>query len=116
VRKVLTLEGPVVNKRRPKYGFTPRELTRILLTLWTKDDLIFIPKRYRIQFTFTVRVYCWTGARLLALFTDSLRYRDVEPVLQRTPTGRWRLIYRIDQRWVKNNRDPGERRLRHRRS
>ena len=27
-------------------------------------------------------------------------------MLQRTFTGRWRLFYRIDQRWVKNNRDP----------
>jgi hypothetical protein len=77
-----------------------------LLTLWTKDDLIFIPERYRIQFTFISRVYCWTGVRLSALFTNGLRYRDVELVLQRTPTRRWKLIYRIDQRWVKNNRDP----------
>ena len=78
-----------------------------MLTFWTKDDLIFIPERYRIQFTFIIRVYCWTGARLSAFFTDGLRYRDVELVLQWTPTCRWRLIYRIDQRWVKkNNRDP----------
>jgi hypothetical protein len=27
-------------------------------------------------------------------------------VLQRAPDRPWRLIYRIDQRWVKNNRDP----------
>ena len=27
-------------------------------------------------------------------------------MLQRTSTGRWRLIYKIDQRWVRNNRDP----------
>ena len=27
-------------------------------------------------------------------------------MLQRTSTSRWRLIYKIDQRWVKNNRDP----------
>lgn len=52
--------------------------------------------------TFIVRVYCRRGARLSAFFTNGLRYRDVELVLQRTPVGRWRLIYRIDQRWVKN--------------
>ena len=77
-----------------------------MLTLWTKDDLSFTPERYRIQFTFIIRVYCWTGARLSAFFTNGLRYRDVDLVLQRTSTGRWRLIYKIDQRWVKNNRDP----------
>ena len=85
-----------MNERRPTYNFTPRELTRILLTLWTKDDLIFIPERYRVQFTFIIRVYCWTGARLSAFFTDGLRYRDVELVLQRTTAARWRLIYRIN--------------------
>ena len=106
MRKVLTREGLVVNKHRPKHNFQTRDLTRLLLTLWTKDDLSFTPERYRIQFTFIIRVYCWTGARLSAFFTNGLRYRDVDLVLQRTSTGRWRLIYKIDQRWVKNNRDP----------
>ena len=106
VRKVLTLEGLVVNKRRPKHNFAARDLTRILITLWTQDDLIFIPERYRIQFTFIIRVYYWTGARLSAFFTDGLRWRDVDLVLQRVPRGGWRLIYYIKQRWVKNNRDP----------
>jgi hypothetical protein len=27
-------------------------------------------------------------------------------VLQRVPSGGWRLIYNLSQRWVKNNRDP----------
>jgi hypothetical protein len=58
-----------VNKHRPKHNFTSRDLTRILLTLWTQDDLIFIPERYRVQLTFIIRVYCWTGARLSAFFT-----------------------------------------------
>ena len=106
MRKVLTVEGLVINKRKPKHNFSERDLTRILISLWTQDDLIFIPERYRIQFTFIIKVYCWTGARLGALFTNGLRYRDIELVLQRTSAERWRLIYKIDQRWVKNNRDP----------
>jgi hypothetical protein len=56
-RKVFTLDGFVVKKRRPKPNFIPHISTRILLTLWTQDDLIFIPKHYRAQFTFIVRVY-----------------------------------------------------------
>ncbi len=32
-----------MNKRRPKHNFTDRDLDRVLLTLWTRDDLIFIP-------------------------------------------------------------------------
>lgn len=35
VRRTLTLEGIVVNKHRPKHNFTVRDLTRVLLALWT---------------------------------------------------------------------------------
>jgi len=112
----------VVNIKKPKYNFTATTLTKVLVTLWTKDDLIFIPERYRLQYTFILRVYCWTGARLSAFFTGGFRYRvssrharspvarltsqDVTLLLQRAPDRPWRLIYRIDQRWVKNNREP----------
>ena len=61
---MLTVEGLMVNTRRPEYNFTVRGLDRILLTLWTQDDWIFIHGWYRLQFTFIFRVYCWTGARL----------------------------------------------------
>jgi hypothetical protein len=75
VRHVLTLEGVVVNMHRPNHNFTIKDLTRVLLALWTRDDLIFIPERYRVQTTFIIHVYCWTGARLSAFFTDGLRYK-----------------------------------------
>ena len=26
-----------------------RDLSRVLLTLWTRDDLLYIPERYRVQ-------------------------------------------------------------------
>jgi hypothetical protein len=48
VWKTLVAEGVVVNKRRPKHNFTARDLTRVLTGHRTKDDLIFIPQRYRI--------------------------------------------------------------------
>ena len=92
-----------MNKRKPKYNFMEQDLTRILSTLWTKDDLVFIPERYRVQFTFIIHVYCCTGARLGAFFPSGLRYRDIELVFQRTETNHWRLIYKIDQMWIKNN-------------
>jgi hypothetical protein len=96
----------VVNKHRPKHNFAARDLTRILRALWTQDDPIFIPERYRVQFTYIIHVYCWTGARIGAFFTDGLRWRDISLVLQRAAQGGWKLIYNIKQRWVKNNRDP----------
>ena len=70
----LTAEGVVVNIKKSKYNFTVTTLTKVLVTLWTKDDLIFIPERYRLQYTFILRVYCWTGARLSAFFTGGFRY------------------------------------------
>ena len=64
----------VVNIKKPKYNFTVTTLTKVLVTLWTKDDLVFIPERYRLQDTFILRVYCWAGARLSAFFTGGFRY------------------------------------------
>lgn len=52
-----------------------RDLTRVLLALWTYDDQIFILERYRVQTTFIIHVYCWTGARIGEFFTDGLRYK-----------------------------------------
>lgn len=57
-------------------------------------------------------VFCWTWAKIGTSFpgvkdknTIGLQYRDLELVLLRTTVG-WKSVYRIDQRWVKNNRDP----------
>jgi hypothetical protein len=33
-----------VNVKRPKHNFSIVDLTRVLVTLWSKDDLIFIPR------------------------------------------------------------------------
>ncbi|KIW11740.1 hypothetical protein PV08_09012 [Exophiala spinifera] len=110
IRRSLVLEGIVVNKHRPKHNFTVRDLTRVFVALWTYDDLIFIHERYRVQTTFLIHLYCWTGARIDAFFKGGLRYKDVDLILQRvdgTEDGRdWRLVYKVDQRYVKNNRDP----------
>lgn len=81
MRQTLTLEGIVVNRHRPKNNFTVKDLTRVLLALWARDDLIFIPERYRVQITFIIHVYCWTGARLSAFFTDGLRYKVGSPTM-----------------------------------
>ena len=65
----------MVNIRRPKHLFTKRDVYRLLQTPWTQDDPIFIPERYRIQFTFIFLEFCWTGARLGAFFDGGLRYK-----------------------------------------
>ncbi|KAJ9493843.1 hypothetical protein LTR99_008933 [Exophiala xenobiotica] len=105
-RRTLTLEGIVVNKHRPKHNFMQRDVTPLHLTLWTCNDLIFIPERYRVHWTFILHVCCWAGARIAAFFTNGLRHKDVELVLQRVDGRRWILNYKVNQRWVKNNRGP----------
>jgi hypothetical protein len=64
IRQTLTSEGIVIHKRNEKHLFTQKDLNNIFLVLWTNDDLVFIPERYPIQFTFIFLVYCWTGARI----------------------------------------------------
>lgn len=97
LRRVLPEEGLLVNRWWPKHNFTEKDLTRILCTLFTKDDLIFIPDRYRIRFAYIIQVYCWKGARIGAFFTNGLHYRDIELFLQRTPSAPWKLTYKIDE-------------------
>ncbi|KAK5332099.1 hypothetical protein LTR93_001104 [Exophiala xenobiotica] len=102
----LVEEKLAVNKHRPKNNFTKETLPRIHTTLWTKDNLIFTPERYRIQTTFIGNLYCWTGARLSAFFTGGLRYEDTEIVLLRSKDRPWTPAWKLDQRWVMNNQDP----------
>lgn len=68
-------EGLVVNVKRKKHNFTQKDLDCVFTSLWTQNDPIFIPERYRLQFTFIFLVYCWTGARLGAFFTGGLRWK-----------------------------------------
>ena len=58
---MVTLESLDVNIRSPEHNFTLLELNQIFWTLWTKDNLIFIPKRYQVQHTFVFYVYCITA-------------------------------------------------------
>lgn len=82
VLNTLTTEGLVINKRKLKHKFEEPDLIRVWITLWTKDDLIFISERCRIPFRIITKVFYWTGARLGAFFTDGLRYRDIDLVLR----------------------------------
>lgn len=69
-------EGDIVNETLPKYNFAKEDLDATLLTLWTCKDLRYISERDRVEFTFLLHVYCWTGARIGAFFNGKgLRYK-----------------------------------------
>lgn len=80
----MTEEELVVNKNRGKYSFAERDLTRVLVTVWTQDDISFIPELYRVQFTFIINIYCWTGARIAAFFTGGGLKWNVRPLVSVT--------------------------------
>jgi hypothetical protein len=111
-----------VNVHKPKHNFSPDVLDRLLLALWTRPDLVYIHERSRVQAAFLMHTYCWTGARIDAFFKGGLQYKVRSPryahgagltltqhihlILQRRPGGGTQLAWKIDQTWVKNNRDP----------
>ncbi|KAI9764073.1 MAG: hypothetical protein M1840_008877 [Geoglossum simile] len=112
VRTTLTEEHLIVNVKKPKHLFGRDDLIRFHITFWTMDEENFTHPRNKLQIPFIIHVFCWTGARIGAFFPGcdnrneaGLRYKDIEVVLLRTDDS-WKVIYQIDQRWVKNNSDP----------
>ncbi|KAL4989600.1 hypothetical protein BDW68DRAFT_186264 [Aspergillus falconensis] len=85
ISKGLVQEEVIEDIRRTKHMFTHCDLTNILVSLWTDDDPIFIHPRYRVQLTFAILIYCYTGARIGTFIPDTskkdergLRYEDIE--------------------------------------
>ncbi|KAH1913376.1 hypothetical protein KXV48_000659, partial [Aspergillus fumigatus] len=96
--------------KKPKYNVKPGDFERGMRTLWADDDLIFMSGRFRVQFHFTTLLYFCIGARVAAICPKfkhraerGLRYKHIELVLFRTVDAPWKIGYRLDQTWVKNN-------------
>ncbi|KKY22285.1 hypothetical protein UCRPC4_g03308 [Phaeomoniella chlamydospora] len=84
IRQTMIAEGLIVYARKEKYLFTLFDLTNTLGVFW--GTLVTTSYRYRIQFQFI--------------------FPHVSLAVQRVPSGGWKLIYKLDQVWVKGNRDP----------
>lgn len=56
----------------------------------------FLKKAYHIRYSITLTTSC----------QDADLLKDVQLVLQRTDKGQPYFIYRLDQRTIKNNKDP----------
>ncbi|KKA25166.1 hypothetical protein T310_0806 [Rasamsonia emersonii CBS 393.64] len=113
IRKTLIKEDIIENKKRTKHMFTYCDLTNIIFSMWTDDDPVFIHKRHRIQMTFAILIYCYSGARIGAFIPDmskadyqGLRYEDIELYLYCRPDGEKEIFFCLSQKWVKNNHDP----------
>lgn len=64
IRKTLVKEDIIKNKKHAKHMFTHCDLTNIIVSMWTDDDPVFIHERHRIQMTFAILIYCYSGARI----------------------------------------------------
>lgn len=71
ISKGLVKEEVIEDIRRAKHMFTHDDLTNILVSLWADDDPVFIHPRYRVQLTFVILVYCYTGARIGTFIPDT---------------------------------------------
>lgn len=100
---------------KPKYNFQLRDFERAIVVLWTIDDPFFISGRYRVEFHFITLQFLCTGSRVSSFTPAStkkkddgrgLRYKNIELVLFRAENAPWRIGWRLDQQFVKNNKDP----------
>ncbi|THC92169.1 hypothetical protein EYZ11_008356 [Aspergillus tanneri] len=113
IAKSLVKDEIIEDKKRAKHMFTHCDLTNILVSLWNDDDPVFIHPRYRVQLTFAILIYCYSGARIGTFIPDTskadvrgLRYEDIELYIYRRPDGEIELFFRLSEIWVKNNDNP----------
>ncbi|EAW12595.1 uncharacterized protein ACLA_010210 [Aspergillus clavatus NRRL 1] len=71
ISKELVQEKVIEDIRKAKHMFTHCDLTNIFVSLWTDDDPMFIHPRYRVQLTFAILIYCYTGARIGTFIPDT---------------------------------------------
>ena len=129
MKKVLPNEdgSGVKDITSPKFNYKPSELDRNLNALWTRKDLGFVHERTRAQFHWLLLLFAHSGARQGTFFTAGIQYRvsrlskdyfdqedmlisqDVHLVLQRTPDNKPLFFFKVDQRYLKNNKDPENR-------
>ncbi|KAK9580195.1 hypothetical protein V6Z90_008222 [Aspergillus fumigatus] len=113
IEKDLVAQKFIKAIEKPKYNVKPGDFERGMRTLWADDDPIFMSGRFRVQFHFATLLYFCIGARVAAICPKfkhraerGLRYKHIELVLFRTVDAPWKIGYRLDQTWVKNNVDP----------
>lgn len=133
IKKTLTEEGEIEDIKKEKFNYTADDYLKTVSSLWTRDSPVFFHGLLKILIVFALQVFLFTGARIGAFIPDAkkkkqrgLRYkvneRNYEPlafdcvladhrqhielVLFRSANEPWRIGWRINQQWLKNNRNP----------
>ncbi|KAI9045863.1 uncharacterized protein KD926_007166 [Aspergillus affinis] len=109
----LVEQGLLSAVTKPKYNFKLSDFERAIVTLWATDDAFFTHGRHRVQFHFITLQYLCAGSRVSSLAPASenkdgrgLRYKNIDLVLFRADDAPWRVGWRLNQQFVKNNKDP----------
>ncbi|KAI2791350.1 hypothetical protein POX_c04207 [Penicillium oxalicum] len=114
IRRTLTgNEGWIENVEDPDHSFTKKDFLRVISSIWKSDHRRFIPGLLKAIITLALQLYLFTGARIGAFIPAhedrdkrGLRYKDIELVLFPSPTAPWKVEWKVNQVWLKNNRNP----------
>lgn len=73
IRKSLVKEDVIEDIIRVKHMFTHCDLKNIIISIWKDDDPVFIHPNHRVQLTFAILIYCYSGARIGTFISDMLK-------------------------------------------
>ncbi|KAJ6019330.1 hypothetical protein N7522_001397 [Penicillium canescens] len=112
IKNTLTAEGIVVNQKKQKYNFKRDDFLKVVSSIWQTDHQKFIPGLTKVLILFALQLYLFTGARVGTFMPSDkdkhhkgLRYEDIKLVLFPSSTAPWEVGWRVNQKWLKNNRD-----------
>ncbi|CEJ58338.1 hypothetical protein PMG11_06997 [Penicillium brasilianum] len=112
IKNTLTKDGKVVNKKKQKYNFTKEDFMKVVSSMWRVDHKKFIPRGLKALILFALQLYLFTGARVGSFMPSDenkqergLRYEHIELVLFPSTTALWETGWKVNQKWLKNNRD-----------
>ncbi|OQE73307.1 hypothetical protein PENNAL_c0089G11954 [Penicillium nalgiovense] len=105
-------EGTVENVEDPNLSFTKKDFLRIISSMWQADHRRFIPGLLKAIIMLALQLYLFTGARIGAFIPAhedknerGLRYEHIDLVLFPSSTAPWKLEWRVNQVWLKGNRN-----------
>ncbi|KAJ5145808.1 uncharacterized protein N7515_000372 [Penicillium bovifimosum] len=112
IKNTLTAEGIVVDQKKQKYNFKRDDFLKVVASIWQADHQKFIPGLTKVLILFALQLYLFTGARVGTFMPSDedkhykgLRYEDIKLVLFPSSTAPWEVGWRVNQKWLKNNRD-----------
>ncbi|KAJ5291551.1 hypothetical protein N7478_000802 [Penicillium angulare] len=112
-RTLSEAEGTVENVEEPDHCFTKKDYLRMISSMWQADHRRFMPGLLKATIMLALQLYLFTGARIGAFIPPhedkdkkGLRYQDIDLVLFPSTTAPWKVEWKVNQKWLKGNRNP----------